>query len=71
MYKGNGEMTQQLIPLCLEIQDKLISFTSFNLASRPRVLIMSYNTFRLHKEEVYASKVDLVICDEVGPYSTK
>lgn len=53
--------------LCSELQDMLMAFTNFKFSAKPRVLIMSYNTFRLHKEEVYASKVDLVICDEVCP----
>lgn len=34
------------------------------------ILIISYETFRLHAEVLHKGKVGLVICDEVGQLST-
>ncbi len=31
-----------------------------------QVLVMSYTTFRMHKEAVGKKGVDIVVCDEVG-----
>jgi DNA repair and recombination RAD54-like protein len=31
---------------------------------KPKVLIMSYTTFRMHKAEVYKLGIDVVVCDE-------
>lgn len=38
-------------------------------AGKPQVLVMGYTTFRMHREAVASKGVDIVICDEVMPYT--
>eukprot|EP00884_Botryococcus_braunii_P015006 jgi/Botrbrau1/23506/Bobra.106_1s0057.1 len=45
------------------VQNTLLNFRS-SPASRPCALVMSYNTFRLHKLDVYGCGIDVVVCDE-------
>eukprot|EP00879_Flechtneria_rotunda_P025172 GHRR01026734.1.p1 GENE.GHRR01026734.1~~GHRR01026734.1.p1 ORF type:complete len:417 (+),score=178.67 GHRR01026734.1:420-1670(+) len=39
-------------------------FRSFSHGGKPKVLVMSYPCFRMHKAEVYRMGIDVVMCDE-------
>lgn len=49
-----------LLSLCAHAQD----FRAFSNGGKPKVLVMSYPCFRMHKTEVYKMGMDVVMCDE-------
>lgn len=49
-----------LLCLCAHVQE----FRAFSHGGKPKVLVMSYPCFRMHKAEVYKMGMDVVMCDE-------
>ena len=70
IHHGAPQGRLNTLPLCESSRDDVIHSISQFLAPQNffKVLIVSYETFRLHAERFAAPwSCDLLICDEVGP----
>ncbi|WIA39238.1 hypothetical protein OEZ86_005361 [Tetradesmus obliquus] len=47
-----------------QVKKSFQEFRAFSHGGKPKVLVMSYPCFRMHKAEVYRKGLDVVMCDE-------